>query len=45
MVTATARPDGLPSASGYAAGFTVLAVTAAVAVAASLLVPATRKQA
>jgi predicted MFS family arabinose efflux permease len=29
VVTATARPDGLPTASGYAAGFTVLAAIAA----------------
>jgi MFS family permease len=39
LVTGTARPDGLPTAGGYAAAFIALAVFAGVAVAVSLLIP------
>jgi MFS family permease len=39
IVTGTARPDGLPTAGGYAAAFIALAGFAGVAVAVSLLIP------
>ena len=39
VITANARPDGLPVESGYTNGFTVLVVTSALAALVAVLVP------
>jgi EmrB/QacA subfamily drug resistance transporter len=45
VVTASARPDGLPLESGYTNGFTVLVVTSGLAALVAVLVPVTRARA
>ena len=42
VITANARPDGLPLESGYTNGFTVLVVTSALATLVAVLVPVVR---
>ena len=42
VITANARPDGLPVESGYSNGFTVLVVTSALAALVAMLVPVVR---
>jgi hypothetical protein len=44
VVTGSAGSGGFPTAAGYTTGFAVLAVTGAVAVVFSLLIPARRPQ-
>jgi hypothetical protein len=44
VVTANARPDGLPVESGYTHGFTVLVVTSGLAALVAALVPVVRSR-
>ena len=44
VVTASARPDGLPLESGYTHGFTVLVVTSGLAALVAVLVPVARSR-